>query len=116
MRPRCLPSRHTFNKDLRVRLDVLEGLLRQDRLLFNSKIMPSSKTALGCVNAFRNFALRPIPDTELFRDVPTAATMRLWKHPIDALHYVLLHYDKAAYQRATLGGSCQKKSARRAKK
>ena len=42
IRPRYLYNRHIFNKDLRTRLDVLERLMVQKRLLFNRDLMPRS--------------------------------------------------------------------------
>ena len=68
IRPRYLYNRHIFNKDLRTRLDVLERLMVQKRLLFNRDLMPRSTKSLGVINSIRNFALKKIDDTEFFQD------------------------------------------------
>lgn len=105
IRPRYLYNRHIFNKDLRTRLDVLERLMVQKRLLFNRDLMPRSTKSLGVINSIRNFALKKIDDTEFFQDVPTPESERLWKHFIDAMHYALVQFEEGEYKRVRPGES-----------
>ena len=97
--PQFLHNQHAFNRELRLRLDVIDTLMSDGRLVFNKALEKKSRTALGVINSIRKFALKKIEGTDLFEDKPTPETLRLWKHFIDAIHYALVHFDKATYER-----------------
>lgn len=86
--------------DLYVRLDVLEGLLDENRLLISSHLIPSSPTSPGFINSIRNFATRKIKsDAENFTDAPTTDTMERWKHAIDSFHYCIMTDEQPEYRK-----------------
>lgn len=86
--------------ELYVRLDVIEDMLVSDRLFVNDTLKPRSNQQLGLVNALKQFATRKTnADKETFIDKPTRDTMERWKHPIDALHYLLMGTERGTYQK-----------------
>lgn len=83
-----------------VRFDVLEDMLVNDKLFINDSLKPRAMGQLGLVNALKNFATRKVDaDPEKFVDKPTRDSLERWKHPLDAIHYVLLHYERGIYQK-----------------
>lgn len=89
--------------EIYVRLDVLETLLDQDRLLVSDHLVPRSSFAPGLINSIRNFATRKMKeDEENFVDVPTTDTVERWKHFIDALHYCLMEYEQPEYRKVVM--------------
>ena len=89
--------------EVQVRLDVLETLLDRDRILINEDLVPRSPSAGGIVNSLRNFATRKLKgDAENFTDVPTTDTLERWKHSVDAVHYLLMEYEKPEYRKVAL--------------
>lgn len=86
--------------ELYVRLDVIEDMLVNDRLFINDSLAPRSMQQLGLVNALKNFATKKTEaDPEKFVDKPTRDTLERWKHPIDAVHYILMHYERGNYSK-----------------
>uniref|UniRef100_A0A6M3IDM5 Putative terminase n=1 Tax=viral metagenome TaxID=1070528 RepID=A0A6M3IDM5_9ZZZZ len=89
-----------ITRNLRLREDYISSLLERGRLLINERLVPRSRTSLGVVNALRNYSLRKVPDEEgLLEDKPTPETMRKWKHPIDAIFYLLQRADRKTVDR-----------------
>lgn len=92
-----------FNAKLRIRLEALKELLRDGKILFNDKLIPKSRTAQGVLNSIQNFAVKVSQDSEeQFVETVTRATKDLWKHHIDALHYIVMRYEHGTYRRAKL--------------
>lgn len=86
--------------ELHVRLDALEDMIKNDRFFINDKILPKSREQLGLVNSLHRFATKKMEEApEQFTDKPTRDTNERWKHPIDAVHYVLMHYERGVYAR-----------------
>lgn len=86
--------------ELYVRLDVIEEMLSHDRLFINDGLMPRSMGQLGLVNALKNFSTKKTEaDPEKFIDKPTRDTIERWKHPVDALHYIFMHYERGSYSK-----------------
>lgn len=97
VRPKC---QHVGAKsgELYVRLDVIEEMLSNDRLFISDDLMPRSNSQLGLVNGLKHFATRKVDaDNEKFVDKPTRDAIERWKHPIDALHYIFMHYERGNY-------------------
>jgi hypothetical protein len=90
-----------YNAVLRLRLEAVEELLKNDRIVFNKKLKPTNRKKGGIINGIKNFSLEAIKDIdEKFDDRPDAATIKYWKHPIDALHYILMEYEHSTYGKA----------------
>lgn len=85
--------------EVHVRLDVLEQLLKEDRIIINRDLVSRSPSTPGVVNGIRNFATRKAVDGENFTDRPTTETMEKYKHFVDAIHYILMQYERPTYQR-----------------
>lgn len=91
---------------LHVRLDALEDMIKANRFFVSDKILPRSREQLGLVNALHRFATEKADENpEVFIDKPTRDTVQRWKHPIDAVHYVLMHYERGVYSRVTRNSS-----------
>lgn len=85
---------------LYVRLDVIETLLTEGKLFISDSLLPKAANQLGMINALKNFATRKADqDPEQFIDKPTRDSLERWKHPIDALHYILMQYERGVYTR-----------------
>lgn len=92
--------------ELHVRLDALEDLITAGKFYISDKILPKSREQLGLVNALHRFAMRKMDeDPERTVDRPTRDTMERWKHPIDAVHFVLMHYERGVYARVARNSS-----------
>ncbi len=88
------------NSEVQVRLDVLEDMFRADRLFISDELLPRNSSQICLVNALKNFATRKMKaDGEKFTDSITRDTMERWKHHIDAVHYMLMHYERGVYTR-----------------
>ncbi len=88
------------NSQLRTRLDVLDEMLREKRIIINDKLRPRHNRSRGVINAIKNFALKPSKTDEGREiDAPTPETNQEWKHSIDAIHYVLMNYEHRAYEK-----------------
>lgn len=99
IQPKYRGNRAKVHSNLRIRLNMIEHMLNNNMLYINSDLMPRSKKTMGIVNALRNFDLKPHNREEgMFLDKPTAEAERLWKHPIDALHYALIHWAEHLYK------------------
>ncbi|MEK9736245.1 MAG: hypothetical protein VW239_02860 [Candidatus Nanopelagicales bacterium] len=86
-----------------VRLDVLETLLDQNKLIINADLLPKSTAHNGIINSIRGFSTRKMKeDAENFVDAPTTETMQRFKHAIDALHYLLMEYEKPEYRKVAM--------------
>jgi hypothetical protein len=107
---------HGFNAELRTRNDVLANMLIENRIVFNDTMTPTHRRQPGCINSILNYSLKEADreDDAKFLDHPTAATKKLWKHAIDAIHYVLMHYETTVYRRVRMGVDRDKIEARRA--
>lgn len=107
IRPKCYLVPNTGA--LLTRLDVIELLLLEQRLFINRALLPRSRKTRGIVNALRNFSFKEVKDLEgHFVDEITVETKNEWKHSIDALHYILMHNEYAAYRRVALGANSTK--------
>ena len=92
--------------ELHLRLDAREDLLNSGKFFINDKVLPKTREQLGIVNALHRFATKKMEgDTENFIDKPTRDTIERWKHPIDAVHFVLMHYERGVYARVARNGS-----------
>lgn len=92
-----------FNAKLRVRLEALKELLKDGKILFNDTLIPRSRQEQGIINSIQFFAVNLAQDSEdKFVEVVTRATKDLWKHHIDALHYMIMRYEHGVYRRAKL--------------
>ena len=86
--------------ELHVRLDALEDMIRDNKFFINDKILPKSREQLGLVNSIHRFATKKMEKSaEQFTDKVTRDTNERWKHPIDAVHFVLMHYERGVYAR-----------------
>lgn len=92
-----------YNSRLRVRLEALKELLKNNQIFFSEKLLPKSRQAQGILNSLQFFAVQLAQDSEdKFVEVVTRATKDLWKHHVDALHYMVMRYEHDAYRRAKL--------------
>lgn len=92
-----------FNSRLRIRLEALRELLKDNKILFSDRLIPRSRQAQGVINSIQFFAVQTSQDAEgKFLETVTRATKDLWKHHIDALHYIVMRYEHGAYRRAKL--------------
>lgn len=107
---------HGFNAELRTRNDVLATMLADGRIVFNANMAPNHRRQPGVINSILNYALKPADkeDDAKFLDKPTASTVKLWKHAVDAIHYVLMHHETAVYRRVRMGVDRDRIEARRA--
>jgi hypothetical protein len=88
---------------LGTRLDVIAKLLQQNKILINRALMPRNRHSRGIVNSLRNFEVKSVKGVDgKFVDEITAKTKAEWKHSIDALHYILMTNEHAAYRAAKL--------------
>ena len=97
--PRYRGGHHSLNKESRLREDYIYKLLKEERLKINAKLIPRSSKTHCLVNALRFYSHRSFKNQEgEYVDKPSQETMQKWKHPIDALHYVLLWTDRKGYK------------------
>lgn len=99
VRPKLVRATNNRGR-LRVRLDVIATMLEERKLFISDRLRPRDSHQLGVVNAMKKFATaRAGTDKEAFVDKPTRETTERWKHPIDAIHYVLHAAERGTYQR-----------------
>lgn len=101
VRPRVasVPGRNAM---LRTRLDALDEMLKNNRVIINSTLKPKNTRSRGLVNAIKNFSLQKSRSDEGRElDRPTSETVQEWKHSIDAIHYVLMNYEHDVYRKVT---------------
>lgn len=108
-----------YNRHLRTRNDVLADFLARGKLVINDALLPTHSRQPGVINSIMNFELKSAAksdDESRFEDKVTASTDKLWKHAVDAIHYVLMHYEGAVYKRIEWGAKSREKAMRLAAK
>lgn len=104
-----------YNSQLRTRNDVLADFLARGKIIFNEDMLPIHSRQPGVINSVLNFELKSAVKTDdesRFEDKVTASTNKLWKHAIDAIHYVLMHYEDAVYKRIEWAAKSRMKASR----
>lgn len=80
---------------LAYRLNSIQKLLSERKIFFNERMRPRTTQEICAINAIKRFATKKMrSDDENFSDVVTTETNEKWKHTIDALHYILLEYER----------------------
>lgn len=105
-----------YNSHLRTRNDVLADFLQRGKIIFNDAMLPAHSRVPGVINSLLNFELKPATksdDEARFEDQVTASTNKLWKHAIDAIHYVLMHYEAKVYRQVEWASKSRRKAAQR---
>lgn len=108
-------SIYGFNANVRLRNDALAAILAEERIVFNESMSPTHRRQAGVINSILHYELKEADKDDENRHVdrPTASTIKLWKHAIDAIHYVLMHYEKQIYRKVQVGADRDKIEARR---
>tara|TARA_Y100001973_G_C5207560_1_gene342717 strand:- start:5525 stop:6967 length:1443 start_codon:yes stop_codon:yes gene_type:complete len=97
--PRYRGGHFNLNKKSRIREDYIHKLLSEERIKINSRLIPRSSKTHCLVNSFKYYSNRVFKSEEgEYVDKPSLETVQKWKHPIDALHYVLIWADRKGYK------------------
>lgn len=103
-RPRFKGGSAPDNVDVRIREDAIDKLLREGRLKLNIELLPRNRKVRCLANSLKQYRKRvvDIDGEKTILEQQDSATKRKWAHPIDALHYGLLHSETRLYAQVRL--------------